>query len=127
MANTYRMNIMGLDVQPYNLGHPNIVSAIHWQYSASNDSGAYGATNGICAVKFNPDSEIYVPFEDITEEIAMTWLLSGLGEPFLLYLPVAMDQLLAQNQNLIDTQTNFNRTSCMTPPWSPNSVTPNTP
>ena len=120
------MNIMGLDVQPFNLGRTNLVSGIHWQYSATNESGAYGATNGICALIYDPNSEIYIPFEDVTEDIAMSWLLAGLGQAFLDFLPTAMDQLLAQNQILIDNKTDFNRKSCMTPPWSPNSVT-NTP
>ena len=74
------------------------------------DSGRYKEKDGDIIERY-PDGSERVRFRTVSAK----------------QTPVAMDQLLAQNQNLIDTQTNFNRTSCMTPPWSPNSVTPNTP
>ena len=118
----YKFNIMGLNLQPYNMGRVNLVSGIVWQYSASNQQGIWGATNGICAIKYDPSSPIWVPYEDITEDIAMAWLLDGLGQAFVDYLPAAMDNLLIQNQLIIANQVDNPRLFCMTPPWSPNNV-----
>lgn len=123
MANRYKFNIMGLNLQPYNMGRANLVNGIVWQYSATNDLGVWAATNGICAIKYNPDSPTWVPYEDITEEIAMAWLLDALGQPFVDYLPISMDNLLNQNQEIINSGIDRQRVCCMTPPWSPNSIT----
>lgn len=122
MANIYRFNIMGLNVQPYNMGRANLVSGIVWQYCASNGAGVWGATNGICQIKYDPNSGIWIPYEDITESIAMNWLMDGLGQAFVDFLPVAMQGLLDQNQDIINLQIDRPRVCCMTPPWSPNNV-----
>ena len=122
MANIYKFNIMGLNVQPYNMGRANLVSGIVWQYSASNGAGVWGATNGICQIKYDPNSSIWIPFEDITESIAMSWLLEGLGQAFVDFLPVSMQGLLDQNKDIINLQIDRPRVFCMTPPWSPNNV-----
>ena len=76
MANTKQWVIAAFDCKPQEEGQENVVFNIHWRKKATETVGdkTYAAdTYGACTVGA-PDAENFIAFEDLTEEVVITWL-----------------------------------------------------
>lgn len=80
MANTKKWVIAALDCKPSVDGLTNVVSTVHWRKQATEVVGdvTYMADMyGACAVP-PAESETFVAFESLTEEIVINWIESVL-------------------------------------------------
>jgi hypothetical protein len=56
------------------------VLTVHYDATATNEDNAEFSENIYGSVSLPPDSELTVPYDEITEEIAVGWAKSALGE-----------------------------------------------
>jgi hypothetical protein len=56
------------------------VLTVHYDATAINGDNAEFSENIYGSVSLDPDSELTVPYDEITEEIAVGWAKSALGE-----------------------------------------------
>lgn len=76
MAKTYKWIINALDVNINEGDDSDVVYCVHWSYSVEED----GVTvNSIGTHSVQYDSEDFVAYEDLTEEIVIGWLEAGLN------------------------------------------------
>ena len=77
MANTYNWKINALDAKVSVDGVQNVVYTVHWSLIATSENGEHTVSNiGTHSVEYDADN--FVPYEDLTEEIVIGWLESGL-------------------------------------------------
>jgi hypothetical protein len=56
---------------------------IHWRYAMTDideEKTYYADTYGVASFTENPESESYIPYKDLTEEIVIEWVKDYLGE-----------------------------------------------
>ena len=77
MAVTYEWVIDGVNAYPVQDKRVNQVHTIHWRL---NGMDGYSATQyGSVAVQYDPESD-YIPYEDLTKDDMVAWVLSSLGD-----------------------------------------------
>jgi hypothetical protein len=78
MANTYKWTINALDAKvAVEDGNENVVYTVHWGYSATDETGEHSASSiGTHGVEYDADS--FTAYEDLTEEMVISWLEGGL-------------------------------------------------
>jgi len=85
MATTYNWNCKTVDVHPTEADHTDVVYNVHWIVTGVSDEldpegNAYqSASIGTQVVTLDPESE-FIPFEDLTNEIAVEWTKAAMGE-----------------------------------------------
>jgi hypothetical protein len=79
MSNTYYWEIANLEVKPSANGLQNIVKKIHWVYVVRNENGAAEHTFGVVDVP-DPNPESFIQYEQISEEMVISWLKTQLDE-----------------------------------------------
>lgn len=70
---TYKWTISALDCAVSQNGLTNIVQNIHWRYRATDNEGITAETYGAQYVT-DPNPEAFLPFNDLTQEIVISWL-----------------------------------------------------
>jgi hypothetical protein len=73
---------------------------VHWRYAITDtdESGReyYADSYSVASFTQDPESEDYIPYEDLTEEIVINWVKGSLGEE---YLETMENNLLQNIQN----------------------------
>jgi hypothetical protein len=78
MANTYNWKINALDAKVSVDDVQNVVYTVHWSLMATSENGEHTVSNiGTHSVEYDADN--FVPYEDLTEEIVISWLEAGLN------------------------------------------------
>jgi hypothetical protein len=78
MANTYNWKINALDAKVSVDDVQNVVYTVHWSLIATSENGEHTVSNiGTHSVEYDADN--FVPYEDLTEEIVISWLEAGLN------------------------------------------------
>ena len=75
MAKTYKWTINALDVNINEGDNSDVVYGVHWSYSVEED-GVTAHNIGTHSLQY--DSENFVAYEDLTEEIVIGWLEDAL-------------------------------------------------
>ena len=81
---TYNWNCKTVDVYPLDGENTDVVYNVHWIVTGSSseldpDGNAYSATN-IGTQQLNvSDITDFIPFEDLTNEIALSWTQAAIG------------------------------------------------
>jgi hypothetical protein len=83
----YEWVIRQLDREPSTGG----IKTIHWRYRAREDSFV-SETFGEVKVTPNPDSPNFILFENVTEQLVISWLESELADK----LPEIQEQLIKE-------------------------------
>ena len=104
MATTYNWNCKTVDVHPQEAGETDVVYNVHWRVTGVSDEldpegNAYQSTNiGTQTVPLDSESE-FIPFEDLTNEIVVSWTKNAMGEE-------QVTSIQANIQNTIDLEIN---------------------
>ncbi len=82
---TYEWNCKTVDVYPMEGENADVVYNVHWIVSGISDQldpqgNPYSATNIGTQVLNTSDITDFIPFEDLTNEQAVTWTKSAMGE-----------------------------------------------
>ena len=91
MATAYNWNCKTVDVHPQEAGKTDVVYNVHWIVTGISDEidpegNAYQATTiGTQTVPLDSKSE-FIPFEDLTNEIVVSWTKEAIGEEQVSYL-----------------------------------------
>jgi acyl carrier protein phosphodiesterase len=70
MANTYKLNIVKLDLS-------DVVYVVHWKYTATTQDEEFTSTTSGVANIPSPDPENFIPFEDLTQSQVEDWVESA--------------------------------------------------
>lgn len=99
MAMTYEWKIPNLEYYPVKDDLQKVVHIIHWiligldgQYTATIYGSQFINTDSI-----NPEN--YVPFEQLTEQVAIDWLEGAMGEDRILELRSAVETKINNQKN----------------------------
>ena len=77
MANTYNWKINALDAKIQEGDNSNVIYAVHWSYTASDESGDHTASSiGSLGVTYDPDN--FIPYADLEKDDVVSWLEAGL-------------------------------------------------
>jgi hypothetical protein len=115
MTIQYAWQFPALDVTYSDGELQNVVTAVHWRLTATEDQHS-ASTYGSVGVG-TPTPEAFVSYEDLTEEEVISWVTTALG---------GEDSVQAMKDGLasqIETQ-KAPKTGTMTPPWTPVYVQP---
>ena len=77
MANTYKLNIVKLDVKVLDNGLSDVVYVVHWKYTATTQDEEFTSTTSGVANIPSPDPENFIPFEDLTQSQVEDWVESA--------------------------------------------------
>ncbi len=77
MANTYKLNIVKLDVKVLDNGLSDVVYVVHWKYTATTEDKEFTSTTSGVANIPSPDPENFTPFEDLTQSQVTGWVESA--------------------------------------------------
>jgi hypothetical protein len=75
---------------------------VHWRYSITeteNGQTYYADTYSVASYSQDPESENYIPYEDLTEEIVVGWVKDSLGEERLLEIETSLTQQIENQKN----------------------------
>ena len=72
MATTYKWSISAIDTAVSEEGLSNVAKTIHWRLLA--DNGTHVAESYSSVSLSSPEAETFVEFDDLTEEIVVSWL-----------------------------------------------------
>ena len=75
MAKTYKWTINALDVNINEGDNSDVVYCVHWSYSVE-EGGVTAHNIGTHSLQY--DSENFIAYEDLTEEIVIGWLEEAL-------------------------------------------------
>lgn len=75
---TYSWQITMLDCHPSFNGLENVVNCIHWRL-VGRDGDVEANVSGSQRIEYDPESD-FILFDDLTEEIAVEWLESAIGQ-----------------------------------------------
>ena len=110
MATTYTWIIEQMDCYPTQ-PQPDCVFNVHWRCNAADET--YPTTTAtycnIQTIIYDP-SEPYIPYDQLTQDIVLSWTLEGLGE----------EQIAIIQSGLSDTIDNILNPPVTSPPlpWS---------
>jgi len=95
MANTYKLNIVKLDVKVLDNGLSDVVYVVHWKYTATTQDEKFTSTTSGIANIASPDPENFIPFEDLTQSQVEGWVESAVDlEKF----REALDDIILEKQ-----------------------------
>lgn len=77
MANTYKLNIVKLDVKVLDNGLSDVVYVVHWKYTATTQDEEFTSTMSGVANIPSPDPENFIPFENLTQSQVEDWVESA--------------------------------------------------
>jgi len=81
MTITYTWNFDPLETKLSEDGLSDVVKTVHWQlYGVDDETRNTGRTIGAQSLS-NPDSNEFVLFEDLTQDVVKQWVLSGMINP----------------------------------------------
>ena len=92
MANTYSWVINSMEVIPSVDGLSDVVTIVNWSYNGVSPTSTHGRISGNSVMPL-PSSENFTPYNELTQEMVISWLESTLDVPNL--------------QIRLDTQINF--------------------
>jgi len=99
MAVEYNWNCKTVDVHPTEADHTDVVYNVHWIVTGVSDEldpegNAYQSTSiGTQTVVLNPESE-FIPFENLTNEIAVEWTKAAMGEEQVTSIEASIQQAI---------------------------------
>ncbi|WP_162986994.1 hypothetical protein [Sphingomonas paeninsulae] len=93
---TYTWSFPTLQVAPSQDGLENVVTAIGWRLTATNDP--HSASIAGCAGIEHKAGE-FTPFAELTEATVTRWLEADLGDEFIVGLMLGLDRQLADLAN----------------------------
>lgn len=70
---TYTWTITTIDVTPELNGLSNVVINVNWVFTGANENNVSGSLPGISEF-LSPDSQNYIPYDQLTYEDVCTWL-----------------------------------------------------
>lgn len=99
--NTYTWQIAAMDAYTNQEGKSDVVYNIHWRYKAVDQSTTYSAeVYGVQSVgPFNPDSGSFIPYNELTKEIVVGWLVGSMGDEKVNSLTSSLDSQINQQIN----------------------------
>jgi len=125
MANTYKWNVVNIEAYPTLETYENVVSKVDWRCTATDDATPphTAIRYGIQPINFVAPTAntTFTPFDQLTEEVVMTWVQSSIGEMMISSIYAGLDNDI--NRQLTPQPVKFGL------PWSPvvtNTVTANT-
>lgn len=71
----YKWTISAVEREIEKDGLNDVIKAVHWRYSATNENEVSAQTYGVVAIG-EPDAENFKPFEEVTEADVASWLES---------------------------------------------------
>lgn len=80
MAHSYSWQISQLDCKPQVGDMTDYVVTSHWRCTGDDGVGHTGQVYSTASFTVDPDKPNFVPFEDITEAMAIQWTQEALGE-----------------------------------------------
>lgn len=111
---TYTWNFDPLTCYTHKDGYEDVVLTVHWQLTAASGStpdAYYSARNiGTQTFTFDPDSETFIPFNELTKEIVQSWVTTAMGEE-------AVNQMMASLEAQIEDQITPKIVN-LPPPWN---------
>lgn len=111
---TYAWNFNPLTCHPNKDGYEDVVLTVHWQLTATSGSApnvVYSAQSiGTHSLVFNPNSDTFIPFNELTKEIVQSWVITSMGEE-------TVNQLMASLQEQIEDQITP-KIVHLSPPWN---------
>lgn len=117
MTITYTWNFDPLETKPSEDGLSDVVKTVHWQlHGVDDETGNTGRTIGAQSLS-SPDSDEFVLFEDLTQDIVKQWVLSAMIEEELETSEAVEDSLKEKIAQQIEKKNNppiVNRKA----PWS---------
>jgi hypothetical protein len=75
---------------------------VHWRYAMTDtneEKNYYADTYGVASFTENPESESYIPYEDLTEEIVISWVKDYLGEEQLKEIELNLSTQIESQKN----------------------------
>jgi len=75
---TYNWDCKTVDVHPQEEGQTNVVYNVHWIVTGVDEK--YSATNIGTQVVPLSEGSVFIPFEDLTNEIVVEWTKEAMGE-----------------------------------------------
>jgi hypothetical protein len=116
MAITYTWAVTGMKVTTAGT-IPNYVVQTYWSKTGTNDSGVKGTFSGATPFAPNPSQSDFVPFDQLTQEIVLSWIQPLVVDSYAEHVDGAIAKQIADK---IDPVTDANL------PWAPPSPTPPT-
>jgi hypothetical protein len=115
---TYTWNFDPLTCYTHKDGYEDVVMIVHWQLTATSGStpGAYYSTRtiGTQTFTFDPESDTFIPFNELTKEIVQSWVTTALGEE-------SVNQMMASLETQIEDQVTPKIIN-LSPPWNQSPV-----
>jgi len=71
----YKWTISAVEREIEKDGLNNVIKAVHWRYSATNENEVSAETYGVVAIG-EPNAETFKPFDEVTEADVASWLES---------------------------------------------------
>ena len=99
MATVYNWNCKTVDVHPTEGSEKDVVYNVHWIVTGVSDEldpegNAYESTSiGTQIVPLDPESE-FIPFEDLTNEIVVSWTKDAMGEELVTSIETGIQQAI---------------------------------
>jgi len=76
MANTYNLEIVGLQTKRSEGDLENIVVEVHYKHRATSEDGETTKSLSTCLVLDAPDPENFTAFDDLTASVVESWISS---------------------------------------------------
>lgn len=87
----------------------NVVNVVHWQLSATHTSSSLMVQNiGTVALE-PPTSGLFIPFNELTEEVVSGWVESKLGEDVITNMRTSLSSSISERLNPVK--------GTVLPPW----------
>jgi hypothetical protein len=111
---TYTWNFGPLSCTPHHHGYDDVVMTVHWQLTATSGSVAgatYSAQSvGTQSLVLDPNSDTFIPFNELTKEIVQSWVIAALGEEL-------VNQMMTSMETQIEEQITP-KVINLSPPWN---------
>lgn len=109
--NTYSWKFPAIDVYKQQGSYADVVYSIHWRLNGTDQTTSHSIElYGVQSVApYNPDSGSFIPYENLTEEVVIGWVVNSMGSRYG-ELTSSIDSGI---QNLIDPPTQQ-----LPPPWT---------
>jgi hypothetical protein len=97
----YNWNFNPLTCYTHHDGLDDVVTTVHWQYSAQsgslNDSGSFVPTYiaqsiGTESFTFDPSGSTFIPFNELTKDIVLGWITGSMGDDRIAQMSSSLEQ-----------------------------------
>jgi hypothetical protein len=118
MTVNYTWEVLSLEKADIN-DTPEVVLQTYWRLTAKAEDGTSVVFDGATPLEYNPNSENFLPFSELTEETVISWIKNHLVKDDAMEdLKIEMEEALNQLQQY----KNKEEVTASSLPWSANTA-----